>query len=124
MDMPDNYDNMTIKEVKDWVAKEQQAIDLKREVTQKLCWDEIGEVCKKHSCMIKPVVKLRETEDGFYSHYADLVVISVEETTDEQSDEKPSGDRDKSDDKESNEAPDDARKEQGHESSSSENDKA
>ncbi len=128
MDMPDNLDDMTMKEVKDWVAKEQKAIDFKREAVQKLCWDEIGEVCKKYNCMIKPVVKLNEAEDGLCTFYADLVVIAMETETDDKpsgksDDKEPNGDGDKSDDKESNKEAGSTREEQGHESPSNENDK-
>lgn len=84
MDMPGNIDNMTMKEVKDWVAKEQEKIDLKKQAVQKLCWDEIGEVCKKYNCRVKPVVRLNEMEDGYYTFYADLVVVA-QEIPDEQS---------------------------------------
>ena len=125
--MPDNLDDMTMREVKEFVIKQQEVNNLKKQAIQKLCWDEIGEVCKKYSCMIKPVVKLNEMQDGQYTFYGDLVVVAME-LEDEQPSEsngtrEPSGD-DKSDDKESSESPDDAREEQGHESSSSEDDKA
>ncbi len=85
MDMPDNLDDMTMKEVKEFVAKQQEKIDLKKQAVQKLCWDEIGEVCKKYNCRIKPVVKLNEMQDGYYTFYADLVVVPGE--LDEQSDD-------------------------------------
>jgi len=124
MDMPDNIDDMTMKEVKDWVAKEQEKIDLKKQAVQKLCWDEIGEVCKKYNCRIKPVVKLNEMEDGYYTFYADLVVIpgELDEQSTNESDggskEDMEGVDEKLDSEENN-----ARDKGGHESTGEENDK-
>jgi len=87
--MPKDADNMTMKEIKEFVSAQQQIVQLKKNAIQKICWDEIGEVCKKHNCMVKPVVQLHEMENGQYTFYADLVVVSMELP-----DEQPSGESD------------------------------